>query len=108
MLKTKSPEAPPTAPAMKLLDDRVLVRRDTKEDKTPGGLLLPDTAKERPQRGTVLAVGPGKPHRDREGRMPMQVKAGDRVLFPRYAGGDVPGYDDLLFLREEDILAVLL
>jgi len=77
------------------------------ENKTKGGILLPDTAKEKPQEGKVLAVGPGKMTDDGK-RQPLQVKAGDRVLFTSYAGEQFKiGDQELLLMHEEDILAVI-
>jgi chaperonin GroES len=89
------------------LHDRVLVRRVKAEEKTPGGLIIPDTAKEKPVEGEVLAVGPGA--RDESGRIvPLDVKVGDRVLFGKWAGTDVIiGGEDLLILKESDILGVI-
>ena len=78
------------------------------EEKTPSGIILPETAKEKPQEGKVIAVGPGR--RDDKGeRVPMDVKEGDRVLFAKYAGTEVKleGDQKLLILKESDILAVI-
>lgn len=90
------------------LHDRVLVKRiDQEEKKSSGGIIIPDTAKEKPQEGEVVAVGPGK---ILEGGnvQPMNVKAGDRILFGKYAGTDVKIDDqDYLIMREDDILGVL-
>lgn len=93
---------------VKPLGDRVVVRRAESEEKTAGGILLPDAAKDKPQRGTVLAVGTGKLLKD-GARQPLQVKEGDVVLFTAWAGDE---YKDgkggnILLMREEDILAVL-
>ena len=90
------------------LSDRVLVKRLENEDKTsPGGIIIPDTAKEKPQEGEVVAVGPGKALDD--GKIqPMNVKTGDRVLFGKYSGTDVKiDGEDYLIMREDDILGVL-
>jgi chaperonin GroES len=89
------------------LHDRVLVKRIEAEEKTPGGILIPDTAKEKPVEGEVLAVGPGA--RDETGRIiPLDVKVGDRVLFGKWAGTDVliEG-EERLILKEADILGVI-
>ena len=90
------------------LSDRVLVKRLENEEKTsPGGIIIPDTAKEKPQEGEVVAVGPGKMLEDGKVQA-MNVKAGDRVLFGKYAGTDVKIDDeDYLIMREDDILGVL-
>jgi chaperonin GroES len=87
------------------LDDRVVVELLEAEDKTAGGILLPDTAKQKPQRGRVLAVGPGK-MRDSGERTAVSVSKGDEVLFGRYAGSDVElDRKEIKILRESDILA---
>ncbi|MFQ3452586.1 co-chaperone GroES [Bradyrhizobium pachyrhizi] len=89
------------------LHDRVLVRRIEAEEKTPGGIVIPDTAKEKPVEGEVLAVGAGA--RDENGRIvPLDVKVGDRVLFGKWAGTDVIiDGEDRLILKEADILGVI-
>ena len=89
------------------LNDRVLVLRIDEEEKTAGGIIIPDTAKEKPQEGKVVAVGPGK--LDEEGkRISMDVKKDDRVLFSKYGGNDITieGLEHLI-LREDDILGIL-
>ncbi|MBN1809668.1 MAG: co-chaperone GroES [Planctomycetes bacterium] len=87
------------------LEDRVLIRRLDVEDTTPGGIVLPDTAKEKPQRGEVVSVGPGK-LLDSGERAPLSVKKGDEVLFGKYSGSDVKIADEeFLIMRESDILA---
>ena len=89
------------------LNDRVLVLRVEEEQKTSGGIIIPETAKEKPQEGKVIAVGPGK--LDEEGkRVGMDVKVGDRILFGKYSGNEIKidGVEHLI-MREEDILAVL-
>jgi chaperonin GroES len=89
------------------LDDRVVVEPLEAEDKTAGGILLPDTAKEKPQRGKVLAVGPGKANDDGK-RIAIGVAVGDTVLYGRYAGNDIEiGGKDIKIMRESDILAKL-
>ena len=92
------------------LDDRILVQRLASEEKTAGGILLPDSAKEKPQKGKVTAIGPGKMNKDGK-RATMQVKVGDTILFTSWAGDEVKKQyatsDDLLIMREEDVLAVI-
>ena len=87
------------------LGDRVVVQPSSEEDVTKGGIILPDTAKEKPQRGVVIAVGPGR--LDDEGkRIPMEVKKGDKVIYSKYAGSEIKQDDEeVLILRESDILA---
>ena len=89
------------------LNDRILVKRLDEEDKTAGGLYIPDSAKEKPIQGKVIAVGAGK--RDKEGKaIPVEIKAGDKVLFSKYSGTEVKiDGDEHLIMREDDILAVL-
>ena len=89
------------------LHDRVLVRRVEAEEKTPSGIIIPDTAKEKPVEGEALAVGPGA--RDESGRIiPLDVKVGDRVLFGKWAGTDVLiDGEERLILKEADILGVI-
>ena len=93
--------------AFRPLGDRVLVRRVEEEAKTKGGIIIPDTAKEKPQEGEVVAVGPGA--RDENGkRVDMDVKAGDRILFGKWSGTEVKlEVQDLLIMKESDILGVL-
>ncbi len=89
------------------LHDRVVIERMEEEQTTPGGIVIPDTAKEKPHRGKVLAVGNGKLLDNGETR-PLDVKVGDVVLFGKYAGTEVTiGEEDYLIMREEDILAVI-
>jgi chaperonin GroES len=89
------------------LHDRILIKRVEAEGKTPGGLFIPDNAKERPIEGLVIAVGEGARNKD-GARIPLDVKTGDRVLFSKYSGTEVKTLgDDHMILREEDILAVL-
>ena len=88
------------------LDDRILVQRLQSEEKTAGGILLPDTAKEKPQKGKVLATGEGKWDEDGEKRIPLDVAEGDTVLYSKYGGTEVEVEgEDLLVLRESDVLA---
>ena len=89
------------------LHDRILVRRIEEEEKTKGGLIIPDTAKEKPQEGKVIAVGKGKVTDDGKLR-PLDVHKEDRVLFTKYAGSEIEvGGDEHLIIREDDVLAVL-
>ena len=89
------------------LADRVLVERDEAEDRTAGGIVLPDNAKEKINRGKVIGVGDGKLN-DEGKRVPLQVKPGDRVLFGKYSGEEFKlGEDEWLLIRESDILAVI-
>jgi chaperonin GroES len=92
---------------LKPLGDRLVVKPATREETTASGIVLPDTAKEKPQRGTIVAAGEGR--RDEDGdRVPMDVKVGDLVLFAKYAGTEFKLDDqDLLILSEKDILAVI-
>ena len=89
------------------LQDRVLVKRVAEEEKSKGGIIIPDTAKEKPVEGEVFAVGPGRVQKDGKVR-PLDVKKGDRILFGKYGGTDVKlDGEDLLIMREDDILAVI-
>lgn len=89
------------------LADRVVVRALDQEEKTKSGIVLPDTAKEKPQEGEILAVGPGKITEDGS-RAPMEVKTGDKVLYSKYAGTEVKvDGEEYLVLRESDILAII-
>ena len=89
------------------LHDRVVVKRIEEEAKTAGGIIIPDTAKEKPQQGEVVAVGPGA--RDEAGKIiPLDVKVGERVLFGKWSGSEVKiDGEDLLIMKESDILGVL-
>jgi chaperonin GroES len=92
---------------LKPLNDRVVVKRVEEEEKTSGGIIIPDTAKEKPIQGEVLAVGSGKLLEDGN-RRPLDVKEGNRVLFGKYAGTDVKvNGEELLIMREDDILAII-
>jgi chaperonin GroES len=89
------------------LHDRIVVSRIESEEKTAGGIIIPDTAKEKPQEGKVVAVGPGK--RDKDGKLiPLDVKAGDRVLFAKWAGTEfkLDGKEHMI-MKEDDILGVV-
>ena len=89
------------------LQDRVIVQRVEEEEKTKGGIIIPDTAKEKPQEGKVVAVGKGKVGDDGK-LIPLDVKAGDRILFGKYSGTEVKiDGEDLLIMREDDILGVI-
>jgi chaperonin GroES len=89
------------------LQDRVIIRRIQEEEKTKGGIIIPDTAKEKPQEGKVVAVGKGKLSDD--GRvLPLSVKAGDKILFGKYSGTEIKlNGDEYLIMREDDILGVV-
>ena len=89
------------------LHDRVVVKRLDSEEKTKGGIIIPDTAKEKPQEGEIVAVGPGA--RDDEGKLvPLDVKAGDRVLFGKWSGTEVKiDGEDLLIMKESDIMGIV-
>ena len=94
------------AVAIKPLEDRIVVQANAAEQKTASGLVIPDTAQEKPQEGTVVAVGPGR--FDDGVRTPMDVKVGDVVLYSKYGGTEVKsGNDELLVLSARDILAVI-
>ncbi len=93
---------------LKPLGNRVVIEPIEQEDITSGGIVLPETAKEKPQKGTILSIGPGE--RDEDGKyIPMDVKEGDTVLFAKYAGTEIKvDGDKLLILKESDILAIVL
>jgi chaperonin GroES len=89
------------------LQDRVIVKRLEEEEKTKGGIIIPDTAKEKPQEGKVIAVGKGKVNEDGK-VIPLDVKVGDRILFGKYSGSEVKiEGEEHLIMREEDILGVI-
>jgi chaperonin GroES len=89
------------------LHDRVVVKRVEEEEKTKGGIIIPDTAKEKPQEGEVIAVGPGGRNEDGE-LMPLDVKAGDRVLFGKWSGTEVKiDGEELLIMKESDLLGII-
>ena len=91
---------------LKPLGDRLIVKAIEEDETTASGIVLPDTAKEKPQKGTVLAVGEGKWDEDGDKRIPLDVTEGDEVLYSKYGGTDiVVEGDDLLVLRESDVLA---
>ena len=93
--------------AFRPLGDRVLVRRIEEEEKTKGGIIIPDTAKEKPQEGKVISVGPGA--RDDSGKIhALDLKAGDRILFGKWSGSEIKlDGEDLLIMKESDVLGVL-
>ncbi len=92
---------------IKPLNDRVVVKVLEQEEKTRGGIVLPDTAKEKPQKGEIIAAGPGAV-RDDGSRTPLEVKVGDKVLFAKYAGTEIKiDGEEYLILREADVLAVV-
>ena len=93
---------------LKPLSDRVIVRAIDEEETTASGLLLPDTAKEKPQKGEIVAAGEGRWDEDGEKRVPLDVSKGDVVLYSKYGGTDIKvDGEDLLVLRESDILAIV-
>ena len=96
-----------TSMTIKPLGDRILVKRLEEEVQKKGGIIIPDTAKEKPQRGEVIAVGPGKVADDGK-RIAMEVKKGDKILIGKYAGTDVTlDNEEYVIMREEDVLAIL-
>jgi chaperonin GroES len=105
---TKPKKGPSTSKVrLQPLGDRVVVEREESEQRTSGGILLPDSAKDKPARGTVVSVGEGKLTDDGK-RKPLQVRPGDRVIFSSYAGEQFKvGDNELLLMHEEDILAVI-
>ncbi|AFM25261.1 co-chaperone GroES [Desulfomonile tiedjei] len=89
------------------LHDRILVERVESEEKTAGGIILPDTAKEKPQQGKVIAVGPGKKTEDGK-LVPMDVKTGDTILFGKYSGSEIKiDGNEYLIMREDDVLGIV-
>jgi chaperonin GroES len=93
--------------AFRPLGDRVLIKRVEEESKTKGGIIIPDTAKEKPQEGEVVAVGPGL--RDEAGKVqPLELKAGDKILFGKWSGTEIKlEGEDLLIMKESDVLGVI-
>ena len=103
-------DKPAAATKLKLtpLGSRVVVKALERDEMTKSGILLPDTAKEKPQEGKVLAVGPGDRHPDTGARIPVELKEGDRILFQKYAGTEFKLEDEeLLILSEKDVLALI-
>ncbi len=93
--------------SLRPLQDRIIVKRLEEESKTAGGIFIPETAKEKPQRGEVIAVGNGKKTEDGK-ILPIDVKAGDKVLFVKYAGTEIKiDGEELLIMREDDILGII-
>lgn len=89
------------------LHDRILVKRTTEEEKTAGGLYIPDTAKEKPQKGEVVAAGKGRVLEDGK-ILPLEIKIGDKILFSKYAGTELKlNGEEYLMMREEDVLGVI-
>ncbi len=89
------------------LNDRIMVKRLEEEEKTKGGIIIPDSAKEKPAEGEIIAVGNGKLN-DKNERVPLEVKPGDRVLFSKYGGTDIKlDGEDYLIMREDDILGIV-
>lgn len=102
----KKPEKSGGSTKLIPLGDRVVLKRESAESTTSGGIVLPDTAKDKPQKGTVISVGEGSVSRDGK-RTALTLKAGDRVIFSSYAGDEITvGEDEYLLLRESDVLAV--
>ena len=93
--------------AFRPLHDRILVRRVESEEKTKGGIIIPDTAKEKPQEGEVIAVGPGA--RSEQGQIqPLDVKVGDRILFGKWSGTEIKiDGEDLLIMKESDVMGII-
>jgi chaperonin GroES len=92
---------------VKPLHDRIIVKRLEEEEKTKGGIIIPDTAKEKPFEGKVIAIGDGRIKEDGT-KIPMELKKGDRILFAQYAGSDVKiNGEDHLIMKEDDVLAVI-
>ncbi|MBN8521525.1 MAG: co-chaperone GroES [Alphaproteobacteria bacterium] len=90
------------------LHDRVLLRRIEQNEKTAGGIIIPDTAKEKPMEAEVLAVGPGAYNEDGDGRMALDVKAGDRVLISKWSGTEITvDGEELLVVKESDIMGII-
>ncbi len=93
---------------LKPLDDRIVVKANEAEERTASGLVIPDTAKEKPQQGTVLAVGPGRRSDQTGNVIPMDVKVGDTVVYSKYGGTEISiGGEDVLILTSRDVLGVI-
>ena len=107
MARTKAKKQAKPLPGVRPLDDKLLVRRSEAEDKTRGGIVLPDTAKEKPRQGTVLAAGTGK-LLDDGSRAEFQVSVGDKIVFASYAGTEIEVKgEEYLLISESDVLAIL-
>jgi chaperonin GroES len=105
--QNKNPERRFVLMQVRPLHDRILVKRLEEEEKTKGGIIIPDTAKEKPSEGRVIAVGDGRIKEDGT-KIPMELKKGDRILFSKYAGTEVKiDGEDHLIMREDDVLAVI-
>src|SRR5512144_392081 len=105
-----SRDEPRRAPQMKLkpLDDRIVVKANEAEERTASGLVIPDTAKEKPQQGSVLAVGPGRRSEQSGELIPLDVKVGDTVVYSKYGGTEITVEgEDLLILSSRDVLAIV-
>jgi chaperonin GroES len=93
------------------IGDRIIVRREESDEKSAGGIIIPDAAKQKPQRGVIVAVGPGKQNKKTGERTPMQLKVGDKVLFTSWAGDEYKDRKskdgEVLVMHEEDVLAVI-
>ena len=97
-----------TKVTIKPLEDRIVVQANEAETTTASGIVIPDTAKEKPQEGTVIAVGPGRFNEDGDGRIPLDVKVGDTVIYSKYGGTEVKyGADEYLVLSARDVLAII-
>jgi chaperonin GroES len=93
---------------LKPLDDRIVVKANAAEERTASGLVIPDTAKEKPQQGTVLAVGPGRRSDQTGSVIPMDVKVGDTVVYSKYGGTEITiGGEDVLILTSRDVLGII-
>jgi chaperonin GroES len=93
---------------LKPLEDRIVVKPGEEEETTVSGIVIPDTAKEKPQEGTVVAVGPGRSNEDGDGRIPLDVAVGDKVIYSKYGGTEVKVEgDEYLILSARDVLAVI-
>lgn len=93
---------------IKPLEDRIVVKQLDAEQTTASGLVIPDTAKEKPQEGEVVAIGPGRFNEDGDGRVPMDVAVGDKVIYSKYGGTEVKyGGDEFLILSARDVLAIV-
>ena len=93
---------------LKPLDDRIVVKANEAEERTASGLVIPDTAKEKPQQGSVLAVGPGRRSEQTGELIPLDVKVGDTVVYPKYGGTEITVEgEDLLILSSRDVLAIV-
>lgn len=106
--KAKNPKTKKTSTAVRPLHDKIIVRRDEAESQTASGIFLPESSKDRPKTGVVEAVGDGKLNTETGDRIPLSVKAGDRVIFSSYAGTEIKlDGDELLIMSEDEVLAVI-